>query len=294
MSLERLSVRLVLLWGMMACGALPVGAQVATDGKAKEADRHRPSVSAVTKSVAIPRVRELKQPATTVKQWVAQMEAAQVQVTNVKLERTDTGLDITLETAEGKPLQVDATKFRREGNSLIADIPNAVLALPQGQTFVADNPTADIATVQVVQEGGNIRISVAGTNALPKTEVTLKTGELAYSLNPEADEPDEEIVVTGERSGFRVPNTSVGTRTDTPLRDIPQSIQVIPQQVLQDQNVTNLTEALRNVTGAGFNNTARSLFDSSNNPSCGLCGVSGIMKRTQVNESNSQKQFVTV
>jgi iron complex outermembrane receptor protein len=57
------------------------------------------------------------------------MEAAQVQVTNVKLERTETGLDITLETAEGKPLQVDATKFRQEGNNLIADIPNAVLLM---------------------------------------------------------------------------------------------------------------------------------------------------------------------
>ncbi|NDJ17450.1 TonB-dependent siderophore receptor [Myxacorys almedinensis] len=200
----------------------------------------------------ISRVRDLKQqhrPATTVKDWVAQMEAAQVQVTGVKLDRTETGLDIVLETAEGKPLTIDATKFRTEGNSLIAEIPNAVLALPQGQPFVTDNPTADVANVRVEQQAGNIRVSVAGNNALPQTEVTLKAGGLAYSLNPEADEPDEEIVVTGERDGYRVPNTSVGTRTDTPLRDIPQSIQVIPQEVLRDQNVTNLNEALRNVSG---------------------------------------------
>ncbi|MEH1836448.1 MAG: TonB-dependent receptor plug domain-containing protein [Nostoc sp.] len=36
----------------------------------------------------------------------------------------------------------------------------------------------------------------------------------------------------------------------------------MPQQVLRDQNVTILVEALRNVPGAGFTNTARSLFDS--------------------------------
>jgi iron complex outermembrane receptor protein len=203
-----------------------------------------------TKGGEIPRLRDQARPATTLKDWRAQIEAATVQITNISLTRTETGLDITLETAEGKPLQVDATKFRREGNSLIADIPNAVLALPQGQTFTADNPTADIATVQVIQQDtGSIRVSVAGNGALPKTEVTLKTGGLAYSLNPEGEEPDEEIVVTGEREGYRVPNSSVGTRTNTPLRDIPQSIRVIPQEVLRDQNVNNLNEALRNATG---------------------------------------------
>jgi iron complex outermembrane receptor protein len=196
-------------------------------------------------------LRERPQPATTVKDWVAQIEAATVPVTSVKLERSETGLDIVLETAAGKPLQVDTTKFRREGNNLIAEIPNAVLALPEGQAFSAENPTADIATVQVVQRSGNIRVSVAGNNALPKTEVTLKTGGLAYSLNPEGDEPDVEIVVTGDRvrEGYRVPSASTATRTDTALRDIPQSIQVIPKQVLQDRQPTNLVDALRSVPG---------------------------------------------
>jgi len=194
---------------------------------------------------------KLAQPAKTVKEWVAQIEAATVQVTEVKLERTDTGLDIVLETAEGKPLQVDATKFRTEGNSLIADIPNAVLVLPEGQAFTADNPTEEIATVQVVQQDvSSIRVVVTGTNAVPQQEVTLRTGALAYSLNPEGDEPDEEIVVTGEgQEGYRVPNASTATRTDTPIRDIPASIQVVPQQVLRDRNVRAVREATETVSG---------------------------------------------
>ena len=206
-------------------------------------------------SSQISRICDLKRPATTLKDWMAQVEAATVQVTNVKLERTDSGLDITLETGEGKPLQVDATKFRSEGNSLIADIPNAVLVLTNATEFSAQNPTEDIATVRVIQVDANtIRVNVAGTNALPQSEVTLKTGGLAYSLNPGAEEPDEEIVVTGEgQRGYRVPNTSVGTRTDTPLRDIPQSIQIVPQQVLEDQNVTTFNEALRNVPSVSPN-----------------------------------------
>jgi iron complex outermembrane receptor protein len=207
-------------------------------------------------------LKQRSQPATTVKEWLAQIEAATVQVTSVALNRTNAGLEIVLQTAEGQPLSIDATKFRTEGNSLIADIPNAVLALPEGQAFAAENPAADIASVRVVQQDvSSIRVSVTGTNALPKTDVTLKTGEFAYSLNPERDEPDEEIVVTGERDGYRVPNASTATRTDTPLRDIPQSIQVVPRQVLEDQQVTDLQDITRNVSGVFQSNTFGGTLD---------------------------------
>lgn len=240
MSVERLVVRLVVLMtiagGAIGCGMLPGKAQEITTSHVRDLLRKNHEGR--------------KQPAKSVKDWLAQIEAAIVQVTRVKLEQTEDGLDIVLETAANKPLTIDATKFRREGKSLIADIPNAALALPQGQTFVVDNPTADIATVQVVQLEGNIRVSVAGNSALPKTEVTLKAGGLAYSLNLKEDEADDEIVVTGEgQRGYRVPDASVGTRTDTPLRDIPQSIQVVPQQLLRDQNITRLDDAVRNVPG---------------------------------------------
>lgn len=185
------------------------------------------------------------------KEWVAQVEATTVQVTGISLNRTATGLEIVLQTAEGKPLQIDATQFRADGNRLIADIPKAVLALPDSQAFVADNPTADIASVRVVQQEPNlIQVSVAGINELPSTEVSLKTGTLIYSLNADAGESDEEIVVTGEQQrGYRVPNASTATKTDTPLRDIPGSIQVIPRQLLEDQNTIRIQEALENVSG---------------------------------------------
>jgi iron complex outermembrane recepter protein len=199
---------------------------------------------------SILRVRDGNRPAMTVKEWVAQIETAIVSVTVVTLNRTEGGLEIVLETADGKPLQVDATMFRAVGNSLIADIPKATLALTNAQAFSAENPTADIARVDVTQvDASNIRVSVTGQGALPKSEVTLKTGGLAYSLNPEGEGPDEEIVVTGERNRYRAPNASTATKTDTPIRDIPQSIQVVPQQVIEDQQTVSLEDALRNVSG---------------------------------------------
>jgi iron complex outermembrane receptor protein len=66
-------------------------------------------------------------------------------------------------------------------------------------------------------------------------------------------EKEIEILVTGEQEeGYSIPNATTGTRTDTPIRDIPQSIQVIPEQVLEEQQVTRIDEALRNVSGVTF------------------------------------------
>ncbi|NEQ88286.1 MAG: TonB-dependent receptor plug domain-containing protein, partial [Moorea sp. SIO2I5] len=60
---------------------------------------------------------------------------------------------------------------------------------------------------------------------------------------------------TQEGERYLVPNATTGTRTDTPLRDTPQSIQVIPREVFEDQQVIRLNDALRNVSGvvAGSN-----------------------------------------
>lgn len=61
---------------------------------------------------------------------------------------------------------------------------------------------------------------------------------------------DIEIVVTGEQeTGYNVPNATTATKTDTPLRDIPQSIQVIPRQVIEDRQVVRLNELAENVSG---------------------------------------------
>jgi iron complex outermembrane receptor protein len=208
-------------------------------------------------------------PATTVKEWLAQIEETEnespVQVTNIQILTTDQGLEIILETQD-ELLTVDPETFRIEGDTLIADIPNAVLALPETSEFVANNPTEQIASVRVTQlDTSTIQVSVLGDGALPTEAVTLRTGDVVYSLNEAQNEEDEEIVitVTGEQlqQGYFVPDAVTGTRTETPLRDIPQSIQVVPQQVLREQQVTQLDEALRNVSSV----TSNTLFGNFTN-----------------------------
>ncbi|WP_336884631.1 TonB-dependent receptor plug domain-containing protein [Nostoc sp.] len=77
----------------------------------------------------------------------------------------------------------------------------------------------------------------------------------------QTDEPIE-LVVTGEQDGYRVEDSSTATKTDTPLRDIPQSIQVIPRQLIEDQRITRISDALRNVSGIQEPaSTTRNVFD---------------------------------
>jgi iron complex outermembrane receptor protein len=71
-----------------------------------------------------------------------------------------------------------------------------------------------------------------------QVEITLK--ETAQQL--------KEVVVQGYVA-YNNDETNLATRTATPLSSIPQSIQVIPQQILRDQQAFTINEALRNVAG---------------------------------------------
>jgi len=59
----------------------------------------------------------------------------------------------------------------------------------------------------------------------------------------------EPIVVIGERiPAYMAPITTAGTRTETPIEHIPQSVVVIPRAVWEDQGSSTFSEALRNVS----------------------------------------------
>jgi iron complex outermembrane recepter protein len=205
-------------------------------------------------------------PATTVDEWMAQIAQAQVQVTGVRVTPTETGLEITLETSV--PLEAPSTSV--VGNALIADISNAVLALPDGEEFQQANPIEGIALVSVTSLPDNrVRVAITGVNAPPIATVRAEAQGLLLSVAPgtEAAEGAEEaiqVVVTGEQEeSYRVPTTSTATRTEAFPLDVPQSIQVIPQEVLEDQGITQIGEALRNISGISPPNRTTDSFGDS-------------------------------
>jgi len=189
-----------------------------------------------------------------------------VTITEVVANPMDNGVEVILQTPSGEQLQIIN---RSVGNSYIADIPNAQLRLPRGDgyTFRSEKPVAGIAEITATNlDTSTIRVTVTGETALPTVELFDSDEGLIFGLTPvtsamqpqapATDDETIEIVVTGEQEGYNVPNTSVGTRTDTPLRDIPQSIQVVPRQVLQDRQARRITDGLENVSGVNSIQTA--------------------------------------
>lgn len=66
-----------------------------------------------------------------------------------------------------------------------------------------------------------------------------------------ADEYDPNvIVVTGASDGYAASNSVTATKTDTPLIDVPQTINVVTREQLDDQGHHSLADVLRYVPGA--------------------------------------------
>ncbi|MHC0062064.1 TonB-dependent siderophore receptor [Nostoc sp. UIC 10890] len=252
-------LKVLMLGSFLGLVALPAGAEASFTNSDPNTS---PVATAVKSNQKILRLNEIERPATTVKQWLSQ---GIIQVTGVKLRPTDKELEVILEATGSDKLQPVS---KNEGNNLIADIPNAQLNLPSGSEFRQENPASGITVVTVTNLDANtIRLTVTGAASPPKVELfdsdeglifgvaateTATTPQPPETEQPTSEaQPDEpiELVVTGEQDSYRVTDTSTGTRTDTPLRDIPQSIQVIPQEVLRDQNITRLDDAIRNVPG---------------------------------------------
>ncbi|MEH2238950.1 TonB-dependent siderophore receptor [Nostoc sp.] len=199
-----------------------------------------------------------------------------VQVTSVKANPTTKGVEVILQTSKGQQLQL---VNRSAGSNFITDIPNAQLRLPSGEAFIfrSDKPVKGVTQITVTNFNANtIRVTVIGEASVPTVELFDSPDEgLIFSVASAASttqqhqtpqqqpatptQPQQpaastdkpiELVVTGDLDGYNAPEASTATRTDTPLRDIPQSIQVIPQQVIKDQGITRISDAVRNVSGA--------------------------------------------
>jgi iron complex outermembrane receptor protein len=181
-------------------------------------------------------------------------QGAVVQITGIQLASSDGAIELSLQTT-GEFVTPDP---RVVGNALIVDLPNAVLALPEGDEFSAAQPAEGIALINISELPDNrVRIAITGTEAPPVVDLRTGTAQLMVTVTPgepiaaSGAEEAIQIIVSGEEEGsdYFVPDASTATRTNTSILDVPTSIQVIPRQILEDQQILRVDEALRNVSG---------------------------------------------
>lgn len=60
------------------------------------------------------------------------------------------------------------------------------------------------------------------------------------------------VTVSAPPEGYAASATTTATKTETPLKEIPQSLTVIPRQLIQDQAMTTVADALRYVPGVSM------------------------------------------
>jgi len=86
-----------------------------------------------------------------------------------------------------------------------------------------------------------------GEAAMLALALAAPTG--AWAQTPTTDEP---ITVIGQRPSYGPEDAGSATRTDTPLRDVPQSITVITDDLINDQGMRSMADVVRYVPGVSM------------------------------------------
>lgn len=207
----------------------------------------------------VPQLMDFEQAATTVDEWISQIDQQEVesiaqaliQITGIRLNATDAGLEVSLDATD--ELQPPQTSIME--NVLIADIPNAVLALPEGDRFEQFAPAEGITLVSATNlNDGGVRVSITGTEAPPQAEVSIAVDILVLSV-----EPRVATVADADADADAIQVVVTATRTEEDILDVPRSVTVIDRELLEQQ--TAITRNLGDILGTlvpGFGPPSRS------------------------------------
>ncbi|MGF1480506.1 MAG: TonB-dependent receptor [Cyanophyceae cyanobacterium] len=164
-----------------------------------------------------------------------------VEIIGVQVNSTEAGVEVILDSAG----ELASPSTSVVGNALIAEIPNAVLALPE-ESFEQFDPAAGIALISVTNLPGNrVQVAITGTDTPPTAEVSTEAQGLVLSVTPgtgvdSAEEEAPEIVVTA-------------TRTEEAEAEVPRAVTVIPRDEIEDQSLlTNDLSGFLGILVPGF------------------------------------------
>jgi iron complex outermembrane receptor protein len=100
---------------------------------------------------------------------------------------------------------------------------------------------------------GTYTLTASGVGYTASKQNVLIADGKTLSLNLQLSENQtelEEVIVTGQTNSYKGEViTNIGTRTDTRLLEMPQSIQSISNKVIKDQQLFTVNELTRNMTG---------------------------------------------
>ena len=134
-----------------------------------------------------------------------------------------------------------------------AAIPHAKITLTNESTHAVRKITSDnngVYNVPHVPAGTyTLAVDAPGFKHYEKTDIDVSSAQtLAFDAHLQLGSASQSVTVNGAQ-GYVANNSSTGMKTDTPLIETPQSISVVTQQQLEDQDPQSVGQALRYTAG---------------------------------------------
>lgn len=165
---------------------------------------------------------------------------AEVTVTSL----TENSVRVTIVGESAVPISV----LTRQGNIVFLNI-NSAGAIATETPATATNATEPESTTTESTTDTEATESDTDTTTEAETTADVDSSD-ADSDNADGETDAIRIVATDDdEEGYTVKRATSATRTETPLRDTPRSVQVVPEQVLEDQRTVRVGDALQNVAG---------------------------------------------
>ena len=181
---------------------------------------------------------------------IISQNAAIAKISGVKVEKTNSGLQLFLETSN-----LNAVKSKTiiaDKSVIIIKLNNAQLHLPDGREFLQENLEAGVNSLSVKQLGETeVEIKIIGENKLPKVERIESNSSLVFNINNklQASTPKNnqqgnaiELVVVGENDG---------------VEDTPGNLTVIDAKQREEQQARDVRDLVRYEPGVSVPNNTR-------------------------------------
>ena len=146
--------------------------------------------------------------------------APATQVTGVRVNPTNSGVELVLETRSGARPQVFTVS---RGNTWVADMINTQLRLPQSESFRQDNPAPGISSVVVLPlDTNSIRVIVTGQSGAPTGQVAQRDrGGVVMSLTrPEGSETAQATPAPANQNGQPGSSAAPSPAPTAPTEDV--------------------------------------------------------------------------
>lgn len=176
-------------------------------------------------------------------------------------------------------------------------IPNATVKLEPGNRTVLTDQTGFYTFENLPADNYELSVSTLGYDAY-KTDISLGSDEKNFhDLHlRQTTEALQTVEVTGRRERDYTNTVSYGgTKTATAIKDVPQSIQYVTKELMQDQGAVRMTDVVKNVSGVnqytfyddvairGFRNQGGVGSSSSNQLFNGLRTFNGFWRQNLLN-----------